>query len=225
MRTIEASPETKRELAETFFFRPTLSVRRVITIATPFRGSEFSNATTRWLSNKMIKIPQLLLNERQELYADNPGYFREPNLLEVNTSIDSLAPDSQILPVMLEAPQAPWVHKHNIVGRLTEHPLLTHVTGDGDGVVSYSSAHLEDAESEIVVDADHSNVHRHPLAILEVHRVLLEHLREIDARPPSRLERLPWTASTTNAATPPPPARPASYPPPAAPPTATAPLP
>jgi hypothetical protein len=34
---------------------------------------------------------------------------------------------------------------------------------------------LEDADSEIVVGADHWNVHRHPRTILEVRRILLEH--------------------------------------------------
>jgi hypothetical protein len=44
-----------------------------------------------------------------------------------------------------------------------------------DGVVPVSSAHLDSAESEIVVRADHSHVHQHPLAVLEVRRILLEH--------------------------------------------------
>ncbi len=198
LEVINASLETKHELADTFFFHPNQSVRRVVTIATPFHGSEFSNATTRWIGNKLIRIPKMLINGRQQLYRDNPGFFNKDNLLEVNTSIDSLAPDSQILPVMLAAPQAPWVTFHNIRGHIVERGLLNSVTGDGDGVVSLSSSHLESAVSEIDVDADHSSIHRHPLTVLEVHRVLLEHLVEIDAQPPSRLERLPWTASTAN---------------------------
>jgi hypothetical protein len=49
-----------------------------------------------------------------------------------------------------------------------------------DGVVPYASAHLDGVESEIVVEADHNNVHRHPLAVLEVRRILLEHLRQTE---------------------------------------------
>jgi hypothetical protein len=44
--------------------------------------------------------------------------------------------------------------------------------------VPYQSAHLEGADSELVVPADHYHVHHHPLAVLEVRRILLEHLRE-----------------------------------------------
>jgi hypothetical protein len=57
------------------------------------------------------------------------------------------------------------------------------VSEEGDGIVAATSAHLDDVESEIVVEADHLTVHRHPLAILEVRRILLEHLNAI-SRPP-----------------------------------------
>jgi hypothetical protein len=198
---IQASYETKQNLASTFFFHPARGIRRVITIGTPFHGSEFANDTTRWLGSKLIKIPQMLTRGRQELYRENPGMFREHNLLEVETSIDSLAPQSPILPVMAQAPQAPWVRHHNIIGRATKKSWLGRVGGDGDGIVSMKSAHLEGAVSEIVVDADHLNVHRHPLSVLEVHRVLRLHLAEIDAalpQPASPLQRLPWTAAVDN---------------------------
>jgi pimeloyl-ACP methyl ester carboxylesterase len=196
---INASEQTKRELAETFFFHPAPEVRRVITIGTPFRGSEFANSTTRWIGSKLIQMPKMFISERQRLYKENPGYFRPDNLLEVQTSIDSLAPDSQILPVMLSAPAAPWVQHHNIIGR-SKQGLLAKFTGEGDGVVSVESASVEHAASELAVDADHSSIHRHPLTILEVQRILMEHLKQVDSVPRSKLERLPWTASTTNAA-------------------------
>ena len=34
-------------------------------------------------------------------------------------------------------------------------------------------------ESELVVQADHSTVHRHPLSVLEVQKILLLHLDEL----------------------------------------------
>jgi len=44
--------------------------------------------------------------------------------------------------------------------------------------VPYSSAHLDSVESELVVPADHMQVHQHPLGIMEVRRILLEHLQQ-----------------------------------------------
>ena len=201
---VKASDDTRQDLADTFFFHPNSSVRRVITIGTPFHGSTMANSTTRWLGSKLIKLPQMIISHRQQLHKDNPDLFREPaNLIDVDTSIDSLAPDSPILPVMLAAKRPPWVHYHNIVGRVPDPGLFERMTGgsDGDGVVSTSSAHFEGAQSEVVVNSEHSEIHRHPLSVLEVYRILLAHLVEVDARPPSPLERLPYTASTAGAST------------------------
>jgi hypothetical protein len=53
--------------------------------------------------------------------------------------------------------------------------------------VSYESAHADDVESELVVPADHTSVHSHPLAVLEVRRILLDHLtdlRQVPELPP-----------------------------------------
>lgn len=192
---VKASLESKRDLADTFFFRPNPCVRRVITIGTPFRGSTMANSTTRWIGSKLITLPHMLIVHRQQLRTDNPKVFRdEDNPIDVQTSIDSLAPQSPFLPVMLTARRPEWVSYHNIVGRLPEQGFWGHVAAGSDGVVSYESAHLENVSSEIVVNSDHSEIHRHPLSVLEVHRILLEHLAQCDARP-SRLERLPFTAS------------------------------
>jgi pimeloyl-ACP methyl ester carboxylesterase len=192
---IKASDEVRQELAGAFFFGPSPSVRRVITIGTPYRGSEFVNSTTRWLSSKIIKLPKMFISSRQQLHADNPGAFKDPSIIDVDTSIDSLAPDSPVLPVMLKSQPAPWVHCHTIIGVIPDNGLLGKVVGEGDGVVSYASAHLDHVDSEIVVNADHTTVHSHPLTVLEVHRILLAHLAEVDRRQrPDMWPRAPMTA-------------------------------
>lgn len=180
---VNAEPETRETLQRTFFFSPNTSVRRVVTIGTPHRGSRFANDTTRWLGQKLISLPQQMLASRQKLLRDNPDFFRETQLLQINTSIDSLAPDSPILPVMLEVPTAPWVRFHNIVGKLPEGQFVNRISGTGDGVVELWSSQLDNVESQIVIEADHSQVHRHPRSILEVRRILLEHLHELRTVP------------------------------------------
>ena len=152
----------------------------MITIGTPYRGSEFANSTTRWLGSKLITLPKMFASTQAELHRDNPDAFKEPNLIDVDTSIDSLAPDSPFLPAMLNAPTPPWVHQHTIIGVIPEKGLLGRVVGEGDGVVTVASAHLDTAESEITVNADHTTIHSHPLSVLEVHRILLAHLAEMD---------------------------------------------
>ncbi len=48
----------------------------------------------------------------------------------------------------------------------------------GDGVVKYTSAHIDSVESEFIVRSGHS-CQGHPLVIEEVRRILLEHLASL----------------------------------------------
>jgi len=175
LEELEADDETRARIAKTLFFRANPDIRRVVTIGTPHRGSDFANDYTRWLGRKVIKLPAMLVQTKTKILRDNPDFFRNTDMFTINTSLDSLSPDSPLLPVMLASERPPWVKFHNIVGVVSEKKLLGKITESGDGVVGYDSAHLDDADSEIVVDADHISVHQHPRAILEVRRILLEH--------------------------------------------------
>jgi pimeloyl-ACP methyl ester carboxylesterase len=180
---LKATPEERLKLAKSFYFRPNPAVKRVVTIGTPHRGSTFANEYTRELSRRLITLPEMMMELGTKLTVSNPNFFRNSDLLTMTTSIDSLAPDCPIFPVMLAAPRPSWTHYHNIVGVVAKQTVLGRVSEEGDGIVAATSAHLDDVESEIVVEADHLTVHRHPLAILEVRRILLEHLNAI-SRPP-----------------------------------------
>lgn len=172
---LEADDATRDALARTVYFEPNPSVRRVITIGTPHRGSEYANDYTRWLARKLIALPELVVSATSRLNRENPGFFRNTDLLTISTSIDSLSPDSPVLPVMLRSPRSPRTTYHNIVGLVPDEGIVGSLAGGSDGVVEYDSAHLDDVASEITVSADHLTVHHPPRAILEVRRILLEH--------------------------------------------------
>lgn len=184
---LQADPEIRDQLASTFFFDPNPSIRRVVTIGTPHRGSEFSNDFTKWLGRKLIHVPTSLMNGRTELASRNPEYFRNTAPINITNSIDSLSPKSPFLPVLLEAPAGPWVKYHNIVGQAPREGVTNQVSmwlsGEGDGVVSLASAQLDGVSSQIVVPADHMTVHRHPQSILEVRRVLMQHVADLQNFP------------------------------------------
>jgi hypothetical protein len=122
-----------------------------------------------------------MVQSSQKLVWDNPGFFRNTDLLTTTTSIDSLSPESPIFDVMKRVPAAPWVRMHNIVGVIPEKGLLGRITESGDGIVAFESAHLEEVDSELTVESDHVNIHRHPRSVLEVRRILLRHLAEPNA--------------------------------------------
>ena len=181
---VDADDTVRAGLARTYFFDPNPSISRVITIATPHRGSQFANDTTRWLSSKFIKIPSMILRGKHQLIARNPNFFRPDAPLNVTTSIDSLVPDSPVLPVLLSAQSGSWVRYHNVVGDAPKSGITGWFSHDrGDGVVSLASAQLEQAVSQIAVAAEHSKVHRDPQSILEVRRILMQHVAELRAFP------------------------------------------
>ena len=176
---LKADEKTRQELAAVLFFKPDRSVRRLITIGTPHRGSQFSNAYTQWLSRKLITLPSFVVKTGAQLLTKNPKFFRRTELLTISNSIDSLAPTSPILPVMLRSQSPGWIKNHNIIGVVSEARIVGRLTTTGDGIVSASSAHLENVQSELAVDANHVHVHQHPQSVLEVRRILLLHSREM----------------------------------------------
>ncbi len=192
---VKADPETRARLEKSLFFHPNPSIRRVVTVGTPHRGSEMSNDLTRWLSSKLIRLPDMLDLTKGNVISDNKELIRDDRLLRIETSIDSLAPDSPFFPVMLAGYRAPWVRYHNVVGVLPKKGWTGYFANGGDGVVAYSSAKMDDVLSEVSVPAMHSEIHAHPRAILEVRRILLEHLHEVYSSgeiAPVRTAAIPW---------------------------------
>ena len=75
---------------------------------------------------------------------------------------------------LAEIPVAPGIKANSIIaikGRTQPPP------NGADGVVKYTSAHVDYAESEFIVRSDHS-CQGNPLTIEEVRRILLENLGE-----------------------------------------------
>jgi hypothetical protein len=121
----------------------------------------------------------MMVATTQDLVNQNPGVFQNADLLINSTSIDSLSPESPVFQAMLRSPRPAWVKYHNIVGLTPKRSWFFGAEETtGDGVVEFASARTYDSESEISVPAEHQVIHRHPKAILEVRRVLVEHLRD-----------------------------------------------
>lgn len=187
---LKGSPADRQALQELFYFEANPSLKRVVTIGTPHRGSEVSNNYTQWLGRKIISMPKTIMNLQANVIKENPDLFKNKELFQVNNSIESLSPKSKVLPVMLAAKKSPWVTYHNIVGRLPPGGYFT-LHSDGDGVVEYTSARFPDAVSEIEVPEDHVNLHRHPLSVLEVRRILLEHKNSMPVVGPWKQRDMP----------------------------------
>ncbi|WP_425616797.1 esterase/lipase family protein [Anatilimnocola sp. NA78] len=172
---IKASDDERSKLAKCFYFHANPSIKRVITLGTPHHGSNFADDYTRYVTRQLITLPEMMIELSNKLIRDNPDAFRNTELITTATSIDSLAPNCQIFSALNQAERSPHVIYHNVIGVVPKDTWIGRFSEVGDGVVGKSSATLADVASEKVVPADHMAVHRYPLSILEVRKILLEH--------------------------------------------------
>lgn len=188
---LKGKPESRTELERMFFFGPVPGVERVVFIATPHHGSKLSPSLPGKLATELVELPRSLREAAKDLIKANPnsGPGDSYGTNGVPTSVDLLAPGSPALELLAHKRPPDGVHYHSIIGQAPcNDPLreVSYLLGQTDrrtdGVVPYASAHIDGVETEIVVEADHNNVHRHPLAVLEVRRILLEHLRQVEGQ-------------------------------------------
>jgi hypothetical protein len=125
-------------------------------------------------------LPSIFGDGFAKLARDNPDVLGDGTLLTTSTSVDALSPDSPIFRVMNSVDRPANVKFHNVIGQIPKRGLFrrSNVPSNGDGVVSVASATSEFADSEIVINAEHSKIHQHPSCILEVRKVLTENLVE-----------------------------------------------
>src|SRR5262249_55855918 len=89
------------------------------------------------------------------------------------TSIDNMTPTNRFVQTLVTIPVAPQVAAHSIIAVKGEGPP----ENGNDGVVEYTSAHIDGVESELVVNSGHS-AQGNPYTVEEVRRILLLHAAE-----------------------------------------------
>ena len=162
--------EIKR-LEEILNFDPAPFIKRVIFIAVPHRGSAVAKTWIGRAGASLIRLPATLVRRNIQIVADlirrgEKGAER----LQGGTGIHNLRPDDMMLQLLGSLKMAPAVPFHSIIGNRRAQGI----PGGSDGIVPYSSSHLDGAVSEIVVKSGHS-VQQNELAIQEVRRILLIH--------------------------------------------------
>ena len=164
--------ETKNSVRRLLFFEPQPSVKRVIFISTPHRGSYLTKDWVRSLARDITNMPINIVHREIFLNTTEPR-FKLPESVrgKIPTSIDGMSEENQLLKELAVLPLAPGVAGHSIIA---VKPGMDIATGN-DGVVEYKSAHIEGVESEFIVRTSHSS-QDHPFTIEEVRRILLQHI-------------------------------------------------
>ncbi len=174
---IVSPPDQLALLERLLFFEPLPFVERVVFLGTPHRGSDLSRSMLGRVSSSLVSEPDEISNMLARLIKDNPDAFDRKLFRRMPTSIETLEPNHKVLQAILKMDPSPRVHFHSIIGSIRPGPTDTST----DGIVSYSSSHLDGVdsrtkvESEVRVRSGHS-VQRDPEAIMEVKRLLYHHI-------------------------------------------------
>jgi len=161
------TPENRDLLQQALFVETVPQVSRVVFICTPHRGSFVAGRTliahaVRWLLDPPLPVTGLTAD-----LARNPGASASPF---IPSAVDNMSPRSPFIRGIQGIPVSSSVKVNSIIA----------VEGDGpkeqgdDGVVKYSSAHIDPVESELVVKSSHST-QANPHTIEEVRRILRVH--------------------------------------------------
>jgi len=169
LEELELSDATRNLLRRGMFVEPLPEVARVVFICTPHRGSFVAgHQIIANLVRRFLIQPFALAGVAAEIDRNRdalvPGVF-------VPSAVDNMSPQHHFIRALQEIPVAPSITAHSIIAVEGDGPVEQ---GD-DGVVAYSSAHIDGVESELVVRSSHSTQGR-PETIEEVRRILREHV-------------------------------------------------
>jgi len=152
-------------------------VKRVVYLSTPHHGSYIAG---NWFAHqvaRLINMPATLTQLTSALLTQNQTRLKG-GFSGMQSSVYGMTPGNPFTKLVSETPLAPGVTGHSIIA-VTD-PDVPRDRAD-DGVVEYTSAHIEGVESEYVVVSGHSS-QDNPHTINEVRRILLEHIAQFDAR-------------------------------------------
>jgi pimeloyl-ACP methyl ester carboxylesterase len=167
----ELDGEQKKKVRKIIRFEPLPFVKRVIFIAVPHRGSRLATSWIGRFGAWCIQLPEDVVKRRKTIRFKKMMQSLGISKADATTGIDNLDPDNIGLKLINQLPLDTKVPFHSIIGNNKEGGT----PGGTDGIVPYSSSHLDGAQSELIVRSGHS-AQKNPLAIQEVRRILLLHL-------------------------------------------------
>ena len=167
LEELQLSDQTRDLFRRGLFLEPVPEVTRVIFICTPHRGSFV--AGRRILANltrQLLTLPSALTGLGAEINR-NEGAAK---VGFVPSAVDNMSPGHPFILGLQAIPVVPSVKVNSIIAVEGNGPVEQ---GD-DGVVKYTSAHIDGVESELVVQSGHST-QGNPHTIEEVRRILRLH--------------------------------------------------
>jgi pimeloyl-ACP methyl ester carboxylesterase len=171
-------------MRRSLIFRTNPSIKRVIFIATPHRGSPLAGGGIAAFTVRLIRFSSDLLAAIEKSGLHALGIDEPTRKTVFPTSIEGLSPKSPLLIALNGLPiQAPH---HSIIGDRGR----GNTPNSSDGVVPYWSSQLTSAESELIVPDGHGAMDD-PQAIAEIARILRKHAALTPGRGAPKRIRVP----------------------------------
>ena len=168
---LDVSAETRELVTRALIVKPLPFVKRVIFVSTPHRGSYQALGYLGAIASWLVRLPATFTKMSVELLTLQTKGLTIGNVEGIPTSIDNMNPNNPFIKNLASIPVANGVVAHSIIAVNSDAPL----DQAGDGVVKYTSAHIDGVESEKIIRSGHS-VQGNPEAIQEVKRILIEHM-------------------------------------------------
>ena len=170
--SLDLSPKAKQFLERTLFPTPMPEVKSVVFISTPQHGSYLADFSIAHLIGRMVTFPAAITEVTQQILQGNTGALKVDMSPGRLGSVYGMSPRSAFIQALASVPVVPQVQSHSIIPVQGNGPL----SEADDGVVTYSSAHDPQVQSELIVRNSGHSTQSNPITIAEVRRILLQQL-------------------------------------------------
>lgn len=173
---VPLSGPTRDIVVDSLIFKATPGISRAVFISASHRGSHRARGFWANFGTSIIGSPL----DDEGIFAAVRPYLR-PEALQrsqghLPNSLQLLDPDNLLVSAVAELPVHRGIPYHSIIGDRGKGGSLDRTAPfSNDGLVPYWSSHIAGAESERVIPAGHWT-HLHPLGMVEIQRILREHL-------------------------------------------------
>lgn len=177
-RVLELDKEVQAQINAYLNFSRKPYIDRVVFVAVPHRGSEIADNWIGRIGRALLSLPKTIVQKSVAVARGARNIIRPDLRSEFDggdpSSIRGLSAKNPTLIALSRLEIDSHVPYHSIIGDRG----LGDTPNSSDGVVAYSSSHVDGAESELIVPADHT-AHANPKAVSEIRRILRLHMDQV----------------------------------------------
>lgn len=172
---VDLKPEARELVRRMIYYEPVPDVKKVIFCATPHRGSAIAEISMAKALANLIQMPVQLSQVAQHILQNNREVLTPLGvelIMNNATSLAQLRPNSPLVSGFFDKPLNPAVRYYSVIGN--DSPSKVPLEETTDGVVEYTSSHIEGVVSEDIITPSKHGVHRTEQGIEAIRRILAQ---------------------------------------------------